>query len=91
MVTLQCSLTCGNGTQERRARCVDMEGRELDDSDCHQGDRIVTTACNTQPCPRWETGDWIAVSLAERCLIDNTMKFRAAKLLTILGRIAHLV
>ena len=57
----QCSASCEGGIKERRARCVDEEGRELDDSECDANDKVTTISCNSQPCPDWQTGNWLGV------------------------------
>ncbi|XP_070193825.1 A disintegrin and metalloproteinase with thrombospondin motifs 9-like [Littorina saxatilis] len=60
----QCSVTCGSGIQERRARCVDEEGREMPNVECDENDRVTKVACNTQKCPRWQVGDWLGCSVS---------------------------
>jgi len=64
MLYLQCSKTCGGGTQTRTAQCVSEQGWPKDESDCKQSDPpIVERPCGTQDCPQWVLGDMSPVSV----------------------------
>lgn len=67
---MQCSLTCGNGTKSRQAKCVDEEGEEVDDRECETKELVTSQKCNTHSCPMWQTGEWLGVSVNECKKID---------------------
>ena len=84
----QCSASCEGGIKERRARCVDEEGRELDDSECDANDKVTTISCNSQPCPDWQTGNWLGVR-AHGVIIIIIMRYIYHALTSALS--AHLI
>jgi len=63
---LQCSRTCEDGVQMRRVACQD--GLGAGSTECDPGDKPADNqTCNLGPCPRWNYGDWAAVS--RQCLL----------------------
>ncbi|XP_021377154.1 thrombospondin type-1 domain-containing protein 4-like isoform X2 [Mizuhopecten yessoensis] len=58
-----CSVTCGRGTQSRRVECKRrISGEEqlsVSASLCDAGEKpAIVQQCETDPCTRWQTGDW---------------------------------
>uniref|UniRef100_A0A672ZSK0 ADAM metallopeptidase with thrombospondin type 1 motif 20 n=1 Tax=Sphaeramia orbicularis TaxID=375764 RepID=A0A672ZSK0_9TELE len=54
----QCSKTCGRGSRSRESYCMNNLGRRLVDRECNDYQRVVTEACNEQPCPKWTVSEW---------------------------------
>ncbi|KAG7523508.1 A disintegrin and metalloproteinase with thrombospondin motifs 20-like [Solea senegalensis] len=54
----QCSKTCGRGSRSRESYCMNNLGRRLVDRECNEYRRVVTEACNDQPCPKWTASEW---------------------------------
>lgn len=47
-----CSLTCGNGTMDRKRSCVDPgTGEKVAVENCKEGNSGKTGICNTEKCP----------------------------------------
>ncbi|XP_041349612.1 A disintegrin and metalloproteinase with thrombospondin motifs 9-like [Gigantopelta aegis] len=59
-----CSKTCGGGKQYRQSRCVDDEENDVPDERCSKKERILSQACNEQPCALWETSEWTGCSVS---------------------------
>lgn len=53
-----CSVTCGGGIQRRSANCIDSKGRPVPDEKCSTQEKIVTSVCGQETCPRWDFGEW---------------------------------
>lgn len=62
-IRLQCSQTCGGGIQTRKAHCVDLNGRVIQDGHCPADEKILRQSCHVESCPRWEVGEWTPVNL----------------------------
>ena len=58
---IQCSASCGSGVQYREAKCVDMNGAIMADSDCDPDAQVKAQSCNNDPCPTWVAGSWTGV------------------------------
>ncbi|XP_012936105.1 A disintegrin and metalloproteinase with thrombospondin motifs 9 [Aplysia californica] len=58
-----CSRSCGNGIQERQAKCVDESGKELENSECDDKDKNTSRHCSLGPCAEWTTGHWQGCSV----------------------------
>lgn len=59
--SLQCSVSCGEGTRRRSVDCRFANGQLS--LGCDKKKRPATKeACNIRPCPTWMTGDWGSVS-----------------------------
>ncbi|XP_077425592.1 A disintegrin and metalloproteinase with thrombospondin motifs 20 [Vanacampus margaritifer] len=54
----QCSTTCGRGSRSRESYCMNNLGRRLVDGECGKYQKVVTEACNEQPCPKWTISEW---------------------------------
>ncbi|KDR16488.1 hypothetical protein L798_08797, partial [Zootermopsis nevadensis] len=53
----ECSKSCGTGYMRRMVACPSEDGN--DGIECNKADRPVDRiACNTDPCPAWNTGGW---------------------------------
>lgn len=62
-----CSTNCGGGSQSRSVRCMkgpEGKSREVEGQHCLGTGRRPsdTRLCNLQPCARWATTHWGAVS-----------------------------
>ena len=56
----ECSKTCGEGVKQRMVIC-----RNRDKTDCDPWKRPVEQMpCNTDPCPRWNFGEWGKVGVS---------------------------
>ena len=58
----QCSATCGSGAKYREAKCLNVHGAIMADSDCDPGAKVLAQSCNNNPCPVWAAGSWTGVS-----------------------------
>ncbi|CAL1547733.1 unnamed protein product [Lymnaea stagnalis] len=52
----KCSVSCGDGVQQRLAKCVDKTNKELPDSECK--DKVTTRTCRYKECPEWIISKW---------------------------------
>jgi thrombospondin motif-containing protein 9 len=59
---VQCSASCGGGSQRRTANCVDNNSRIIDDSLCGS-EKFTEQRCNVQKCPVWESREWTPCSV----------------------------
>jgi len=60
----QCSVTCGEGTQQRAVSCTSESG------DCASPIPASRQACDTgSPCPQWQAAPWSQVWLAVMLII----------------------
>ncbi|KAJ8377408.1 hypothetical protein AAFF_G00260680 [Aldrovandia affinis] len=55
-----CNATCGDGTMNRKVRCVDGDRKPADESHCDPSSRPTPSQrCRAAPCQYvWMTGDW---------------------------------
>ncbi|XP_033749798.1 ADAMTS-like protein 4 [Pecten maximus] len=65
---LECSVTCGRGTQSRRVECQRRISGEnqisVSASLCDAGEKPATVQqCENEPCSRWKTGEWAQCSV----------------------------
>ena len=60
-----CSTPCGDGTQSRKATCVDSFDRDVDPGHCVRlGEPHTTKSCvNNGPCGKWRIDHWSPVSM----------------------------
>lgn len=57
-----CTVTCGGGSQTRKAVCVSDSNREiLSDDKCDSDKKLVSRPCNQDSCPRWNYAGWTQV------------------------------
>ena len=62
----KCSVTCGRGSKQRTVEC------SRSDVSCDPTKKPTSTArCELGACPKWETGEWSAVSVSQ-----NTLNFQ---------------
>uniref|UniRef100_A0A4W3IQJ7 Peptidase M12B domain-containing protein n=1 Tax=Callorhinchus milii TaxID=7868 RepID=A0A4W3IQJ7_CALMI len=61
-VWLQCSVTCGEGTQARYVSCRDTHGGVADESYCAHLPRPPEVSTCFSPCGQWRAGEWSSVS-----------------------------
>ena len=66
-----CSESCGGGMQTREAACVDSDNVAQPDDKCFAIKAVTEQECSQDPCPKWMTGEWTAVSTVE---LRNNLK-----------------
>lgn len=81
---IQCSKSCGGGTQTRPVTCRDHLGQTLPDHRCHPAGRPeYSQSCHTDPCPteppvpektyRWKTAAWTTVGELNSTSTETTL------------------
>ncbi|GFU37857.1 a disintegrin and metalloproteinase with thrombospondin motifs 9 [Nephila pilipes] len=54
----QCSTTCGEGLQHRKAICIGDGSVELPDTECNNDSKVSTKTCFSPACPVWKSDQW---------------------------------
>ncbi|XP_062325813.1 A disintegrin and metalloproteinase with thrombospondin motifs 9 [Osmerus eperlanus] len=61
----ECSVSCGNGIQQREVFCTVGDRRRAEDTDCPQSRPASSQKCISSDCPtlnRWREGEWQSCS-----------------------------
>ena len=83
-MSIQCSKSCGGGTQTRPVTCRDHLGQTLPDHRCHPAGRPeYSQNCHIDPCPteppvpeksyRWKTAAWTTVGELNSTSTETTL------------------
>ncbi|KAJ8302103.1 hypothetical protein KUTeg_021090 [Tegillarca granosa] len=62
--SLQCSVTCGRGEQQRDVVCIDEEGNVRPSAECPGRKPRNHKVCRTGRCPRWRSSHWSKCSVS---------------------------